>query len=40
MEIVEAMSYGRPVVCSDGAGAAVCVKEDTGKVVPKRNVNA
>lgn len=40
MEIVEAMSYGRPIVCSDGAGAADCVKEDTGKIVPKRDVNA
>lgn len=27
ISVLEAMSYGRPVICSDGAGAADCVPE-------------
>jgi glycosyltransferase involved in cell wall biosynthesis len=34
LEIVEAMAHGRPVVCSDGAGAADCVSVEAGRVVP------
>lgn len=40
MEIIEAMSHGRPVVASDGAGAVDCMNKDTGIVVDKRNVQA
>lgn len=39
MEVVEAMSYGRPVICSDGAGANDCVTENTGRVFSKRNIH-
>lgn len=38
MEVIEAMSYGRPVIVSDGAGAADCVTDGIdGFVVPKKN---
>ena len=37
MEVVEAMSYGRPVICSDGAGAVDCIKNNAGIIVPKMN---
>lgn len=38
LEVLEAMSYGRPVVCSDGVGAADCIKTGiNGIVVPRRN---
>lgn len=40
MEVVEAMSYGRPVICSDGAGAKDCIKENNGFVFQKRNIQA
>lgn len=41
MEVPEAMSHGRPVIVSDGAGAADCVDDGVdGFVVPKRNVKA
>lgn len=40
MEVIEAMSYGRPVICSDGAGAAGCITSDVGMVVPKRDSEA
>jgi glycosyltransferase involved in cell wall biosynthesis len=39
IEILEALSAGRPVVASDGAGASDCVGE-CGIVVPKRNPEA
>lgn len=43
MEVVEAMSYGRPVVCSDGAGASDCVitkphEQATGLIFNKRSI--
>jgi glycosyltransferase involved in cell wall biosynthesis len=38
MEIVEAMSYGRPVIVSDGTGASDCVTDGVdGFVVTKKN---
>jgi glycosyltransferase involved in cell wall biosynthesis len=41
MEIPEAMSCGRPVIVSDGAGACDCVTDGVdGFVVPKRDVKA
>jgi glycosyltransferase involved in cell wall biosynthesis len=41
LEVVEAMSYCRPVIVSDGAGAADCVTDGIdGFVVPKMNVKA
>ena len=41
LEIPEAMSYGRPVICSDGAGAADLVENgSTGFIVPKMDINA
>lgn len=41
MEVLEAMSYGRPVICSDGAGAADAISDgEDGFVVPKRNPEA
>lgn len=39
IEVVEAMSYGRPVICSNGAGAADLVEDgSTGFVVPKMDI--
>lgn len=38
IEVLEAMSCGRPIIVSAGAGAADCVKSSCGYVVPKRNV--
>lgn len=41
LEVPEAMSYGRPVICSDGAGAADLVENgSTGFIVPKMDINA
>ena len=41
MEIPQAMSYGRPVICSDGAGAADCITDGVdGFIVPKMNPQA
>jgi len=41
MEVPEAMSYGRPVIVSDGVGAADCVTDGVdGFVVPKTNAKA
>lgn len=41
MEIPEAMSYGRPVICSDGAGAADCITNGVdGFIVSKMNTQA
>jgi starch synthase len=41
LEVIEAMSYCRPVIVSDGAGAADCVSDGIdGFVVPKMNVKA
>jgi glycosyltransferase involved in cell wall biosynthesis len=37
IEVLEAAAHGRPVICSDGAGAADVA---TGTVVPKRDVRA
>lgn len=37
IEVLEAMSYGRPVICSEGAGAADCA---VGTITPIRNVDA
>lgn len=39
IEVLEAMSYGRPVICSDGAGAKDCI-ENNGIIVPRRNPQA
>lgn len=40
-EVIEAMAHGRPVICSDGAGAADCIThEKDGLIVPKRNSKA
>lgn len=36
IEVLEAMSYGRPVICSNGAGSSDCVNK-CGIVVPKRS---
>jgi glycosyltransferase involved in cell wall biosynthesis len=41
LEVPEAMSYGRPVIVSDGAGAADCVTDGVdGFIVPKMDSNA
>lgn len=41
MEVGEAMSYGRSVICSDGAGASDVITDGfDGFVVPKRNPKA
>ena len=41
LEVPEAMSYGRPVIVSDGAGAADCVTDGVdGFVVPKKDARA
>lgn len=39
IEVLEALAAGRPVVASDGAGAADCVGS-CGLVIPKKNVEA
>jgi len=39
IEVLEAMSYGRPVIASDGVGAIDCLNNDC-KIVPKRNFKA
>ncbi len=41
LEILEAMSYGRPVIISDGCGATDVITENIdGFIVPKRDPNA
>ena len=41
MEVPEALSYGRPVICSDGAGAADCITDgEDGFVVSAMNSEA
>jgi glycosyltransferase involved in cell wall biosynthesis len=41
LEVIEAMAHGRPVVCSDGAGAADCITSGVdGTIVPSRNSDA
>lgn len=41
MEVLESMSYGRPVICSEGAGAADVVTDgEDGFVVSRRNIGA
>jgi glycosyltransferase involved in cell wall biosynthesis len=41
LEVPESMSYGRPVICSDGAGAADLIEnESTGFIVPRMDINA
>lgn len=40
LEVLEAMSYGRAVICSSGAGASDLVTSDCGIVVPGRNPRA
>ena len=38
MEVPEAMSYGRPVIVSEGAGAADCItNNDTGFIIHKKD---
>lgn len=37
LEIPEAMSYGRPVIASEGAGAAELIEDGMGFIVPIRN---
>ena len=39
IEVLEAMSFGRPVIASDGVGSIDCLNNSC-KVVPKRNFNA
>jgi glycosyltransferase involved in cell wall biosynthesis len=40
IEVIEALSHGRPVICSDGVGAADAISPGkTGVVVPKRDAN-
>lgn len=40
LEVAEAMSYGRPVICSNGAGASEMITDGSeGFVFPKRDVN-
>lgn len=40
MEVIEAMSYGRPVICSDGVGAVDCVEHGkNGMIFQKRSVD-
>ena len=39
LEVLEAMSHGRPVICSDGAGASEIVQDNNcGFVFEKRNI--
>lgn len=40
IEILEAMSYGRPVIASEGAGASDLIDGDNGFIVPIRNPKA
>lgn len=41
IEVLEAVSYGRPVIASDGCGAADCIENgETGFIVPKRDPDA
>jgi len=40
LEIPEAMSYGRPVIASEGAGASELIDGNNGWVVPIRNARA
>lgn len=41
IEVVEAMAHGRPVIASDGCGAADCIENgETGFIVPKRDPKA
>jgi len=40
IEILEAMSYGRPVIASEGAGAAELVEDSIGFTAPIRNEKA
>lgn len=37
IEVLEAMAHGRPVICSDGAGAADCVDDNCGEWIPARD---
>jgi glycosyltransferase involved in cell wall biosynthesis len=40
LEILEAMSYGRPIICSDGAGVSELITDGVeGFTFPKRDVN-
>lgn len=40
LEVLEALAHGRPVVCSDGAGAADVVTSEVGRVFPAGDVDA
>ncbi len=41
IEVPEAMSYGRPVICSNGAGAADCITDgEDGFIIPAMNIDA
>lgn len=41
MTVIQAMSYGRPVICSETAGASNCIiNNEDGFVVPSRNPEA
>jgi glycosyltransferase involved in cell wall biosynthesis len=41
IEVPEAMSYGRPIICSNGAGAADCITDrEDGFVIPAMNIDA
>ena len=41
MTVIQAMSYGRSVICSDGAGAADCITDgEDGFIVPAMNIDA
>lgn len=39
IEVIESLAHGRPVVCSEGAGAADAVMSDCGIVVKRRDVD-
>ncbi len=41
IEVLEAMSHGRPVICSEGAGAMDCITHNkNGMIVPIRDPNS
>lgn len=40
IEVLEALAYGRPVICSEGAGAVDVITDRVGRSFPARNVDA
>lgn len=39
IEVLEALSYGLPVICSAGAGAVDCITDQCGSVCPIRDID-